>query len=628
MNAYQYVREKFNKNLPHVSTIRKWYANANTGGKSGITEEAIAYLKHIAAEMKSTGKDLLISLSFDEMAIRQHVQWNDSTKKFMGFVDIGEKDKNGAYPIAKNALVFMVNGLNQSFSLPVAYYFVTHLNAQQKKDLVLEIVTKITQAECKTLNITFDGLASNLSMCELLGASFQVKNFKNYFLNPIDGSKIFITLDACHMLKLLRNAMATRLIYDGQKRRISWTYIEMLEKYRVKRNFSAHKITKRHIQWKKNKMNVSLAAQTLSKSVANSIKYLRDSGYKHFQNSEGTEDYIRMTDKLFDIMNSKKVNEKNVFKSPLTADSVDCVFSFFDEVIKYILSLKIERKSILKTNKRTGFKGFLINIFTIRGIYEEYLKNTDFSLKTLYMSQDLLESLFGRIRSSLGANDNPNVQQFSAAYRKLFIRNEIKASTHANCIDQLTILNIASTKNHRTNENKRSSSEDEIIINTILSQPQKQVDDLELASICIEAGKIEMKISSIARYKCTNCMHVFDSNEKITGVFIESSETQRPCDSTVAICKIANKFVNILRIEHDINYEVLLGKLMLMIDSNVLYTNTDFSHDVDHKNYLIRFIAEEFIRKRATAIAKNLTIENQKAFLRKKLLKAIHFYGQ
>lgn len=46
----------------------------------------------------------------DERAIRRHVQFNPSTLKFDGFVDIGRKkpdDEN--VPIAKDALVYMVS---------------------------------------------------------------------------------------------------------------------------------------------------------------------------------------------------------------------------------------------------------------------------------------------------------------------------------------------------------------------------------------------------------------------------------------------------------------------------------------------------------------------------------------
>lgn len=355
--CYEYVRSKFNNNLPHVSTLRAWYANAQTGGTTGITKDALNYLSQLAAEMQENGKKLLVSLCFDEMSIRKHVQWSDSMKKFLGFVDIGQNNKSGELKIASNALVFMVNGLNQEFSLPIAYYFITHLKAEEKADLLLEIITAITKTGIQLTNVTFDGLSSNIKMCNLLGASFKLNNFRNFIINPVDKSKIFIMLDACHMLKLIRNCLGAVNIYDNENRKISWHYIESLEKFRTKRNFVTHKLTKKHVQWRKNKMNVRLAVQSLSNRIANSIKYLRENGVSTFQNSEATETFIRMIDKLFDVFNSNSINEENIYKNSLNHESMDTVFSFCSEAARYLLSLKFEGKKLCETKKKLDSRG-------------------------------------------------------------------------------------------------------------------------------------------------------------------------------------------------------------------------------------------------------------------------------
>lgn len=176
--GYESLREKFNNTLSHVSTLRKWYANAQTGGESGITPEAITHLANTVSENKDNGKQLLVSLSLDEMAIRHHVQWSDSRKKFLGFIDVGKSNENGNLPIASNALVFMINGLNETFSLPLAYFFVTNLDAHEEMELLSRVIEAVYKTGAILINITFDGLKSNLKMCKLLGASFRVKNVK------------------------------------------------------------------------------------------------------------------------------------------------------------------------------------------------------------------------------------------------------------------------------------------------------------------------------------------------------------------------------------------------------------------------------------------------------------------
>ena len=48
-------------------------------------------------------------------------------------------------------------------------------------------------------------------------------------------------------------------------------------------------------------MNVKLACQTLSSSVAESIEFMMHSGHAEFQNAEGTVEFIQVLHKLFDF---------------------------------------------------------------------------------------------------------------------------------------------------------------------------------------------------------------------------------------------------------------------------------------------------------------------------------------
>lgn len=75
-------------------------------------------------------------------------------------------------------------------------------------------------------------------------------------------------------------------------------------------------------------MNVRLAAQVLSSSVADAIDFLRNSGNAKFVGSEATIEFIRLIDRLFDTMNSKSPFG-TYFKSPLTVHNKDVWQGFF-----------------------------------------------------------------------------------------------------------------------------------------------------------------------------------------------------------------------------------------------------------------------------------------------------------
>lgn len=54
-------------------------------------------------------------------------------------------------------------------------------------------------------------------------------------------------------------------------------------------------------------------------------------------------------------------------------------------------------------------------------------------IPTYQLLQDHIEMFFGRIRSSNGYNNNPNIQQFTGAFRKLICNIKIAAPAHGNC---------------------------------------------------------------------------------------------------------------------------------------------------------------------------------------------------
>lgn len=445
--AYQFLRDKFNKHLPSKVTLRKWYANCTSEGEPGISKESLKTLAALAENFKMQGRELVVSISFDEMSIRRMVQWNDAKKRFYGYISHGEFETENI-PVARNALVFLVTGLNADFSLPLAHYFVIALKGTEKALLIKDIVTEITNLKIRIANLTFDGLQSNISACKALGASFDILNMKPYILNP-NSNKIHILLDACHMLKVARNCIATeKFIHNrASKKTVSWVYFERLEACRNQKNFICHKLTKKHMQWYRSKMDVRLAAETLSDSVANSMEHLMNEGIKSFEHCDETIVFTRIMNKLFDVFNSKKEKEGNIFKSPLTMTTKRIIYDFLGEAEAYLKSLTLHGRSILLSQKKTAFKGMLINILSLKAVVAEYVDTGIIeSLPTFKMSQDPLESLFGRIRSLNGNNDNPNIEQFSSALRKLLVHNEIQSSDLSNCRDQLNILTISSFK--------------------------------------------------------------------------------------------------------------------------------------------------------------------------------------
>ena len=72
--AYKYVRTAFDTRLPHPRTLDKWYHSVEIA--PGFTEPSFLSLKSRVDAAKEQGKETYCALVMDEVAIRQHVEWD------------------------------------------------------------------------------------------------------------------------------------------------------------------------------------------------------------------------------------------------------------------------------------------------------------------------------------------------------------------------------------------------------------------------------------------------------------------------------------------------------------------------------------------------------------------------
>lgn len=441
-SAYRWIRSRFPRRLPAVRTVRDWHSKSCSNFQNGFNPQTIATLTELSNQMKSKGKELFISMCYDEVSIRKHIQWIHTRKNYSGIVTYAKRDDDEK-PVANYAILFLINLVETGQSLILGYFLIKSLDTIEKSNLIKETIAKINSTGAWLMCIAFDGLSNNFSTCEHLGASFALQNIQPFIPNPDKNSKIAIVLDPPHMLKLLRNCLAAKgELKDSDGNNIAWSYFEKL--ILTKSNLAAHKMTRKHLNYESNKMNVRLAAQTLSLSVAQSMEALLRSGDLNFRNAVGTIIFVKNVNKMFDIFNSKHIDSNNLFKRGLDAENADKIFEFLSYMEEYLRSIQSQRKSVLQTNRKTGFLGFLTNIVVLRFFYNEYILTQ--KLQTIlffYFSQDMLEALFSRVRAMCGSNSSPTSEQLLGILRQLVTYNESK-SEKASCQDHLNILSVAS----------------------------------------------------------------------------------------------------------------------------------------------------------------------------------------
>ena len=166
----------------------------------------------------------------------------------------------------------------------------------------------------------FPYLYCHCAMLKNLGASMDPDQLDPSFPHPLqNGKRVHVLLDVCHMLKLARNTLGScSVIINPTGDKIMWQHIKELS--HLQQNEGLHlgnKLRQAHISWQTQKMKVNLAAQTFSSSVADAMEFCKTKlMLPSFQDCTPTCEFIRIFDKLFDVLNSRNPLAKD-FKAPL-----------------------------------------------------------------------------------------------------------------------------------------------------------------------------------------------------------------------------------------------------------------------------------------------------------------------
>lgn len=314
-----------------------------------------------------------------------------------------------------------------------------------RAELTLEVIRCVEECGVYIIGLTSDGLHANMTVAKLLGTNF-VEN-RSYFKSPTyPCQKIYIIFDSPHMLKLVRKQFSNHKLYSDNGL-VDWNLLRILAEKQSESNFNlCNKLTQHHISWFERPMNVKLAAETILAVV---LEQLSNDNYEEFQEADATAEFLRTFNDLFDILNfSSKSHSNEKYKQAICNETIEVIFPFLERVEKYIADLQIKvdtkkeglvKKPLLQSNAKMGFLGFQIDIISLRGIYNDFVKNGSLDVfHTMQLSQDHLETFFSLIRNGLGRNDNPNVSQFSSTFRKLLVCHPLTTSLGQNVISNAT----------------------------------------------------------------------------------------------------------------------------------------------------------------------------------------------
>lgn len=608
--AYNFVREKLNCSLPHPKTISKWYCNVDA--EPGFSKEAFEMIQTRVRYSKK--KEILCSLVFDEMAIRKYVEWDGH--RYYGLVDLGTGISDESMGLASQVLTFMLVSVNESWKIPLGYFFINSLSSTKKAELLNQCFNLLFESGISVMNVTFDGAASNFSVCKILGCNLDVDNLHTEINNGV-----FIFPDPSHMVKLVRNLLGEKMVlYDENNNEINFKYLKLLNELQENEGLHlANKLRTKHILFFKQKMKTKLATQLFSESVAEAILFCKEHlQLKTFADCDATVKFILMMNNIFDILNSRSV-EASKYKKAMCNKNILEIKTFYNNFVDFVKGLKlIDGTPILQSQRKTGFLGLIISLKSAISLFQKYVGINELSLTfiPLYkLGQDHIELFFGKIRSHCGNNDNPTAKNFIAAYKKLLVYCEIKDNGLGNCIplEEISILTCNSTVSKKpektivNDETIKPAAEISISINSALTD-HSYVNDYNLSEFATNiviyiSGFVCKKLNS--KLKCQECLSKLTTQkENAFYSFIHFKNDPNftyPSNDVVFLCTETEKIIsqniqeNILlssSIKNNILNEVLLVTKTHKVFQDV---NEKHTHSIS-ENYELQLMKEVILK--------------------------------
>ena len=422
-------------------------------------------------------------------------------------------------------------------------------------------------------------------------------------------------------------------------------------------------------------MKVSLAAQTLSSSVADAINFLNNGlQLQQFKDSESTVEFIRMVDRLFDILNSRSPVAKG-FKQPLRLSTQGRWLSVLQNTAQYLLSLKsVDGQSMMQHRRKTFVIGFVTTIKSTIDL-AMILMNADVHpfkyFLTYKFSQDHVELLFSCIRSRGGWNNNPNSLQLKYAPRKMLLKNSITASNSANCqvFEQNTIIPALPTNQHNSplQENlinpHDAQMEEEVNSMMINLQRKSHTEFIKNVLFYIAGFVVSRLVKKISCQSCKNCLigslshsdhPYYDGYNKSHGAaaftaFVNNGGLKIPSSSVYKIVEYAEhvfKFYVCKDKFDKISISSKLKQKMIMEVINHFWEDSRTSEGLfeghpqglnepvfeeDHERWLTKCVADKFFTLRLFTYGKNYcqkVIQAGQASRRHELTKLVLFKNQ
>ena len=541
-------------------------------------------------------------------------------------------------------MVFMATGITNKWSVTLGYFLIgDSMTASERGNLLTIAVEKVNSTGAVVVNTVCDGPNVHFNMLGKMGAQLNGENVSSKLnIKNNLGKSIVCFLDSPHNIKSIRNCFGDKkVILNREGQHIKWDHISELHNIQEKEGLHlANKLKKKHLDYKRNIMSVPNAVQTLSESVATSIRFCDEAlDLENFRDSKATAEFIQNMNDDFDFLNSSTLFGKGL-KAALTEQNFQSIDLQVKTLAEFIKGLTLENgQPLIKGQRKNGFIGMLVNMDAVRFIFQEYvLENHMRYIMTRKLQQDKLEHLFGCIRACSGGNNNPSTTEFQTAYKRLLL-GAVNRAYGGNC-EWLTDLTFVTTSVEASNmlEKEYDLSHDEF---SVITEGLKSESEFKINCLTYIAGYVTQKL--IHKEQCVHCLGIL-KNYKVrsTSIFLEMKNRGRLCrppSDVLEVVRLSNSVFEAEAMKSTVPADrpdfmkVLINKVAraLLEKSPSIFQEMDYhldscSWDNSHKLMMIKKITSIFVTMRLKHWCRQFN--TSQASVRKVLTKQILFKHQ
>lgn len=441
----------------------------------------------------------LCSVVFDEMVIKEAVEYNRERDEVEGLEDFGLSGGRTKL-VANHATVFLVRGLMANWKQPLGYFLSSGpMDGKLLHSLLLDCIDRVEEVGLRVKVVVADQGSNNRKAFRLAGVS----EMHPFFAHR--GEKIHVLFDPPHLLKNIRNNFKKNgFLVDGVT--VNWQHMETF--YHADKQSPvriAPKLTDKHISLPPfANLKVKYATQVLSHSIAAGLSTL-----VHFEvlpeAANKTVEFIDRFDKLFNVFNSSTLKSEKPMGNAFSVKSGHK--EFLQEAPEWL-------HRVQTVNTLPCLSGWKMAIRCLLSLWDDLHQNHGFMfLLTRRLNQDSLETKFSRIRGNSGHVDNPSAGQLRKLIRQAMTDQIFVHSEGSNCAEDGAhfLLNLRSLKNTAQDavtmqQEQPTQPDEDDVFRIAVPQPSSRDPVLQLAEnnvLTYISGYIVRKLASRL---CDDCL--------------------------------------------------------------------------------------------------------------------------